>query len=147
MTKKRFTSYENLCAMSLLQQALQQEEARHRSRMAEIQAMAKALTALQLERPEIERNGFRLFGDHIQRAFAKSTLVYTGCMGAGDEIRLATALLRSGWKVVDRDSGPYPSPTFRKGSLNFKVSCWKADSLAEAERRIATRTTESAAQQ
>lgn len=147
MAKKRLTYFEDLCALPLLRQAIQQEEDRHRSRMAEIQTMTKALIALQVERPEIERNGFRLFGDSIRRDFAKSTLVYTGCMGAGDEIRLATALLRSGWKVVDRDSGPYPSPTFRKGRLNFKVSCWKADSLAEAERRIATQTTESATQQ
>ena len=147
MAKKQLSYFEDLCALPLLQQAIQQEEDRHRSRMAEIRTMTKALIALQLERAEIERNGFRLFGDSIRRDFAKSVLVYSGCMGAGDEIRLATALLRSGWKVVDRDTGLYPSPTFRKGRVNLRMSCWRTDSLAEAERRVAAQAPESATQQ
>ncbi len=145
MARKPLT-YEELCTLPLLQQAAQQEEARHLARMAEIQKMAKALNALELERAEIQRNGFRLFGDSLRHDFAKSALVYSGCMGIGDEIRLATALLRSGWKIADRDDGLYPSPTFRKGRVNLKASCWHKDTLAEAERRVAAQTMEAASQ-
>lgn len=135
---KKYLTFEDICALPLIQQAIQHEEERHRARMLEIQTMTKALGALQLERAEIQRNGYRLFGENIRRDFAKSVLVYTGCMGAGDEIRLATALLRSGWKVVDRDGGLYPSPTFRKGRVNLKMSCWHEGSLEKAEHQVAT---------
>ena len=137
---KKFLTYEEICRLPLLQQALRHEEERHRARMAEIQSMAKTLDALQLERAEIERNGYRLFGESISRDFATKTLRYTGHMGS-DDVRLATALLRSGWKVTDRDSGLYPSPTFRKGRVNLKISCTHAGSLEKAEQAIAADAT------
>ena len=142
---KEFLTYEEICRLPLLQQALRHEEERHRARMAEIQSMAKTLDALQLERAEIERNGYRLFGESISRGFASNTLIYTGCMGEGDEVQLATALLRSGWKVTDRDSGVYPSPTFRKGRINLKISCTRAGALEKAEQAIAADATREAA--
>jgi len=141
---KKYLTFEDICALPLIQQATQHEEERHRARMLEIQTMTKALGALQLERAEILRNGYRLFGESIMRGAAKPGLVYTGCMGQGDEIRLATALLRSGWKVVDRDGGLYPSPTFRKGRVNLKMSCWHEGSLEKAERQVAASSSASA---
>lgn len=133
MAKAKYLTFDEICALPLLQQAIRHEEERHRSRMAEIQAMTKALMALQLERAEIERNGYRLFGESISREYKSPTLRYSGHMGS-DDVRLATALLRSGWKVVERDDGgPYQSPTFRKGRVNLKVSCMHAGGLEKAE--------------
>lgn len=129
---KRYPTFEERRALPLLQQAIVHEEERHRARMAEINAMAKALTALQLERAAIERNGYRLFGESISRDFSSTTLRYSGHM-TGDEVRLATALLRSGWRVTDRDCGPYPSPTFRKGRVSLKISCTREGALEKAE--------------
>ncbi|NMV36800.1 hypothetical protein [Ralstonia insidiosa] len=136
---KKYLTFEDICALSLLQQAIQHEEERHRARMAEIEAMKKTLAALQVERAEIERNGYRLFGESIARDFKSLTLRYSGHMRS-DDVRLATALLRSGWRVIDRDDGPYPSPTFRKGRVNLKISCTHAGALEKAEQAIATST-------
>jgi len=133
---KKFLTYEETCALPLLQQALQHEEERHRARMADIQAMAKTLAALELVRGEVERNGYRLFGERISRDFASSTLRYSTFLSS-DDVRLATALLRSGWKVVDRDEGQYPSPTLKKGRVKFKISCTGRDTLTKAEQLAA----------
>ncbi len=134
MAKEHLT-FEEICALPLLQQAVHHENARHRARVAEIQAMAKALAALELERAEIERNGYRLFGESIARDFAGSALRYSGHMGF-DEVRLVKALLRSGWKLTERGEAPYPSPTFRKGRVNFRLSCLRQGSLEMAEQEL-----------
>lgn len=135
MAKKHLTFHE-LCSLSLLNQALWHEEKRHALRMAEIQKMAKALNALEAERAAIERSGYRLFGDSISRDFASSTLRYSGLL-SNDEIRLASALLRAGWKVVERGTGQYPSPTFKKGRVKLALSCLLKDALEQAEQRVA----------
>lgn len=134
---KRPLTYEQIRALPLLEQALRLEEERHTARLAELQAAAKALAALEFERAEIERNGYPLFGSSISRGFMSNTLVYTGCIGEDAQVRLAKALLRSGWKVTDRDSGIYPSPTFRKGRINLRLSCTRAGTLEKAEQAVA----------
>ena len=141
---KKHPTFKELCSLSLLDQALWHEEKRHAMRMAEIQKMAKALNALETERAAIERNGYRLFGESISRDFASSTLRYSGLLSS-HEIRLASTLLRAGWKVVERGSGQYPSPTFKKGRLKLTLSCLNKDALELAEERVAaTPATEAA---
>ncbi|MCT7307965.1 hypothetical protein [Ralstonia wenshanensis] len=143
MAKKHLTFHE-LCSLSLLNQALWHEERRHALRMAEIQKMEKALGALEAERAAIERNGYRLFGDNIFRDLATSTLRYSGILSS-DDIRLASALLRAGWKVVERGTGQFPSPRFKKGRLKLTLSCLNAGALEQAEQRVAAAPTVEAA--
>lgn len=140
---KKFLTYEEVCALPLLQQAIQQEEERHRARMADIQAMAKTLAALESERAEIERNGYRLYGERISRDFAGSALRCSTLLSS-DDVRFVTALLRSGWKVIDRDEGQYPSPTFKKGRVKLRLSCTQRETLTKAE-QLASSNAEAAA--
>lgn len=133
---KNYLTFAEVCALPLLQQAIHYEEERHRARMADVQAMAKTLAALELERAEIERNGYRLVGDRLSRDFAGSTLRYSTLLSS-DDVRLVTALLRSGWKVVDRDDGKYPSPIFKKGRVKLKLICTQVDTLTKAEQLAA----------
>lgn len=133
---KKYLTFEEICALPLLQQAIHYEEERHRARMADIQTMAKTLAALELERAEIERNGYRLVGDRLSRDFAGSTLRYSTFLSS-DDVRFVIALLRSGWKVVDRDEGQYPSPIFKKGRVKLKLVCTQMDTLTKAERLAA----------
>lgn len=141
---KKHPTFEELCSMSLLDQAIWLEENRHAQRMAEIRKMAKALNALEAERAAIERGGCRLFGESISRDFATPTLRYSFLL-PNDEIRLASALLRAGWNVVERGTGQYPSPTFKKGRVKLTLSCLRKDALEQAEQRVAaTPATEAA---
>lgn len=141
---KKHPTFKELCSLSLLDQALWQEENRHAQRMAEIRKMATALNALEAERAAIEGSGCRLFGESISLDFATPTLRYSGLL-LNDEIRLASALLHAGWKVVERGTGQYPRPTFKKGRVKLMLTCLPKDALEQAEQRTAaTPATEAA---
>ncbi|MBB6581637.1 hypothetical protein [Ralstonia solanacearum] len=122
--------------LSLIQQAQAIEQERHRRRMAEIDTMAAAMRGLHGELPGIEAVGGLLLGERFF-SLGGSRLAYS-CETRANELRLCTALLRTGWEILHRGtvSAYYPSPTFVKGALSLTVSCIEPGTLETAEQNI-----------
>lgn len=131
---KNFPSYNELLALPLYDQAIAQENERHRNRIAEIKRMQKPLEALERERPALASSGVRMFGDDISR-FVDGSLYYRGTLTI-DGAKMCRALLHADWVVEKRGEGSYPTHIFKKGHLRMRVASMSSDALERAEAAI-----------
>lgn len=131
MKAKKPRSLEEMLAIPLYEQAIEREHERHRARLKEIECMRAALRMLDAERPAIKAAGREIYVEHISRSLGGGTLVYSPMFDHGPA--LLAALLRSKWKVIERGTGAYPSPTLKKGRLQLRISGAYADALEKAE--------------
>ncbi len=131
MKAKKPHSLEAMLALPLYEQAIERENERHRARIKELERMRAALKLLDAERPAIKAAGREIYAEHLSRSPFSSTLVYNPMFDHGPG--LLAALLRSKWKVIERGTGPYPSPTLKKGRLQLRICGMYADALEKAE--------------
>lgn len=129
----KFPTHDQILAMPLRKQAVAWEEARHRSRLKELQKADAALALLEAEHAALKAAGYTLYGSQVDGRFFDRGAISISTSSVFDaDARLYKALLVVGFKEVERDESIWTRITLKKGRLRVRISI-DAKALARIE--------------
>jgi len=132
----KYLTHEQIMAMPLREQAVAQEMARHRARLADLHRADATMALLEAEQPALKALGVTLYGDQVEPVYRERHMLRV-C--ANDEPRVYRALIEIGFVEESRSTGSYLIVVLKKGKLRIRIFI-SADWLAQfdAEKAAAT---------